>query len=264
MHALLVTLLALAPVQEDGNAFGLADQKRVDAAIARGVTYLRKASPQGWHKTPQCKELVLLTLIHADIKPSDGLIQKYLKDALGSRLKRTYSVALQAMALEALDRATYQGRIAQCIQFLVDNQCVNGQWSYGEETPTADNRVATGGGLGRDGRSGTAIGPGGRPKPKARGKVYIRRKGQGPATGDNSNSQYAALGLRAGYDANVRSSGSVVALARKWWVNSQDDKRDQAGRRAVATGASPGFPRGWNYKGRGHEPSYGSMTAGAA
>ena len=39
------------------------------------------------------------------------------------------------MSLESYDRKKYQYRIAQCAQFLVDNQCKNGQWDYGEAVP---------------------------------------------------------------------------------------------------------------------------------
>src|ERR1051326_4328986 len=49
-------------------------------------------------------------------------------------LERTYKVVLQAMILEEVDRVKHQHRIVQCAQFLVDNQCQNAQWSYGEPT----------------------------------------------------------------------------------------------------------------------------------
>ena len=50
-------------------------------------------------------------------------------------LQKTYAVSLLAMSLESYDRKKYQYRIAQCAQFLVDNQCKNGQWDYGEAVP---------------------------------------------------------------------------------------------------------------------------------
>ena len=59
-------------------------------------------------------------------------------------LEWTYDVSLQAMILEEIDRVKYQARIAQCAQFLVDNQCPNGQWSYGEPDPFAKD-TPTGG-----------------------------------------------------------------------------------------------------------------------
>jgi hypothetical protein len=52
------------------------------------------------------------------------------------KLESTHSIALQAMALEELDRVKDQTRIAQCAKFLVDNQHQTGYWSLG--SPSID------------------------------------------------------------------------------------------------------------------------------
>ena len=49
-------------------------------------------------------------------------------------LKSTYRVSLQAMILEEIHRVRYQKQLFKCAQFLIDNECKNGQWSYGEAT----------------------------------------------------------------------------------------------------------------------------------
>src|SRR6185503_5483267 len=61
--------------------------------------------------------------------------QELFRRMWDAKLERTYKVVLQAMVLEELHRVKYQVRIAQCAQFLIDNQCQNGQWSYGTPTP---------------------------------------------------------------------------------------------------------------------------------
>jgi hypothetical protein len=62
---------------------------------------------------------------------------------------------------------------------------------------------------------------------------------------DNSNSQYALLGLSACMSAGVFPSPDTLQLAEKWWTDCQQEDG------------------GWNYGSRGNKkPSYGSMTAG--
>ncbi len=59
-----------------------------------------------------------------------------------------------------------------------------------------------------------------RDKPKVLQKVTITKRRDGPAQGDNSNSQYAALGLRACHDAGIDLPGAVVDKAIAWWKSS--------------------------------------------
>jgi hypothetical protein len=240
-------------------------------------------------------ELVLLTLAHsgyyADGDPSIRPLTEYvIQKEIGS----TYTASLGAMALQKLNAKKYQKRIAEYAQFLCDNQCQNGQWDYGEPlpipppepekpspTPTTGAKkrddVATGGGA--PGVSGPGAGspapqagddPGGKSKagqtttePRNKGgkttsipRIPVRKKKPGPPNGDNSNSQYAALGLRACLDADIDVDPQVLGFARKWWTGSQN---------------SDG---GWGYNDHGDKgggeneegvsnTSYGSMTVGA-
>jgi len=91
---------------------------------------------------------------------------------------------------------------------------------------------------------------------------------EGPDAGDNSNSQYAALGLRACFDSGVTLPENVIILAVKWWRESQfkDPKKDDK-KPAVASGpgAISGKVEGWNYKDEVSQPDkapYHAMTAG--
>jgi len=269
---LLALLAALVPQAKKP------DPKKVDEAISRGVGFLRGAERPGYpdRQIPNCDELVLWTLVHAGIPESDALFQELLKTMLEGPLERTYKVALQAMILEELDRVKHQGRIAQCAQFLADNQCGNGQWSYGEASPFAKEvptatplKTAVASDGGRPKSVGAPMDAGFRQKPKVLATIAIRKMKEGPGEGDNSNSQYAALGLRACFDAGVLLPRETVELARKWWRESQNDGgKGRKGKPNVATGASdgppPAEPAGWCYGGKSHgHPAYGSMSAGA-
>src|SRR5262249_37802935 len=157
-----------------------------------------------------------------DVPEKDPKLQEVLNRALTAKMERTYKVSLLAMSLEELDRVRYQPKIKMCAQFLVDNQCANGQWSYGEPsaltegTPTAGNKPAVaspGGEFGANAR---------KEKRKVVHKVPVEERKEGPASGDNSNSQYAALGLRACHDAGILlPRETVLKPAKRWWTTSQ-------------------------------------------
>ena len=224
------------------------DQTKVDAAIKKGIACLKghlddlgKVTANRYH------ELVLWTFQHAGVSETEPEYQKLLKMVTDTELERTYNVAVQAMVLEDLDRVKYQTRIWQCAQFLVDNQCKNGDWSYGEPSPfTADVATAFKGlkPVATDAKS-TA-----KKLPRVKVPVTKHRDAKLPY-GDCSNSQYAALGLRACHDAGIILPPEVLDAAIKYWRDSHQN--------------DPAPVKGWNYKGNKDEEqkSYGSMTAGA-
>src|SRR5262249_28537172 len=81
-------------------------------------------------------ELILLTLLHSGYyAEGDPLIQPLVDFVLTKQIGSTYTASLMAIALQKLNPKKYQMRIAQCAQFLCDNQCENGQWDYGEPGP---------------------------------------------------------------------------------------------------------------------------------
>ena len=218
------------------------DQKRIDEAIAKGVQYLKTAESPPWDAhISNSDELVLLTLIHAGVPENDAKLQEYFTRAMAAKQERTYKVALLAMCLEELDRVKHQGKIRQCAQFLVDNMCQNGQWSYGEPSTFAEGTPTGGaGGAVASGKVKEVAG-GGRQKPKVVQKVPVEKRVQGPASGDNSNSQYAALGLRACHDAGVvLPRETVIKPAKRWWATSQLGAKSKD--TSVATGVAPIAP----------------------
>jgi len=242
---LLVLVPALAGFSfQDPQESQPPDPEEVNKAIERGAEWILGQLPleapgeakEGRADRQQEHDLVLLTLLHAGIGPENEKVEALIRFVSGAPLRRTYQVSIQAMALQKLmrfpkvDIYKIQLRIAQCAQFLLDNQCRNGQWSYGEET-----------------RPWTPTGP--IPKKKNGGteslpRIRLRPNGSSsqPA-GDNSNSQYALLGLRAAMDCSIEFPEEVLKRARAWWESAQ------------------GADGGWGYKATGIGPEKGSMTA---
>ncbi|RPH50709.1 MAG: hypothetical protein EHM91_01780 [Planctomycetota bacterium] len=232
------------------------DQAKVDLAIKKGGEYLRKGiSPESHqsceHPFADSDELILWTYVHAGVPEEGPEIQALLQKMLGAELQKTYKVALQAMILEELDRVKHQHRIAECAQFLVDNQLKNGQWSYGDPTPFLKDVPTTGTprkDVATSGKKAAKPVPGVRTKPVVKTRIVVtkRRDGwgeNGAAEGDNSNSQYAALGLRACHDAGIVIPPEVAQMGLKAWEKTQRDG-------------------GWSYQ-LSKKQGYGSMTAGA-
>jgi hypothetical protein len=263
------TALALLALASAARAQAV-DEARVEQAIKKGVDFLRTAKSPDFHNGYRNSDvLILWTFIHAGVPQDDSKFKSLLDSCLSEPLDKTYKVSLLAMCLEEIDRVKYQEKIAQCAQFLVDNQCKNGQWNYGSPTefakevkvPAAPKPVVS-----ADGKSGPGVTLAKDGKPKILQHVAVKKMKEGPDNGDNSNSQYAALGLRACYDAGVTLPEGVVLLAVKWWRDSQfkDPKKDE--KKAVASGpAVSGKVEGWNYKDEAAQPDkppYHAMTAG--
>ncbi|HXG63322.1 MAG TPA: prenyltransferase/squalene oxidase repeat-containing protein [Planctomycetota bacterium] len=263
MLAVLAALLIQAPPG------GGVDSARVEEAIRRGIDFLRtaRAPGVGFAGIKDSYELVLLTFVHAGVPETDPRFRELFRKMMEEPPANTYKVVLQAMILEEVHRVKYQPKIAQCAQFLEDNQCRNGQWGYGEPSefvkevpPPRDVATSPGdrSGVREFDRPGDS-------KPRVVRRIAVRKMKEGPAQGDNSNSQYAALGLRACHDAGIVLPKEVLQKARAWWVESQHADESRAAGAAVASGLG-GPARGWCYSrldvcAKAHRPYFG-MTAG--
>jgi hypothetical protein len=216
MNIILTALLTL-----QGQSHPKVDQAKVDAAIDQSCSFLKghldfvmnkdvfmsweKTNPGSFHQ--RCQELVLLTLHYGGVSPEDEIFKKLLEAVLAAPIETTYRAALQAMALSKIDAKKYQSRIAQCGQALVDSQAQNGQWCYGHPT---DTPVPPARDIQTKGKE-TAVLP----------KIALAKKKPGCPHGDNSNSQYAALGLRACIESNVEIPIDVLKKAKEAWERSQ-------------------------------------------
>ena len=256
------------PARDFGALQAPVDPKKVDDAIKKGLQFLRGCEHSPGHEgNVNCDELLALACLHGGMTSDDPHLKNLLARILSARLERTYKVSLQAVLLEEMSRVWYQSRIAQCAQFLVDNQCSNGQWGYGEPSTFAD-AVPTGPPPPKEVASAVrnsgddAPAPGEKKKPKVLRRIAIKKQREGPASGDNSNSQYAALGLRSCSDAGIQIPEEVLNSAERWWRSSLMSEEAQAGSAPVATGPAPSAaPVGWSYNLT--ERPWGSMTAGA-
>lgn len=253
------------------------DQLKVDEAIRRGIEYLKGAgspaaySPGVPYYVPDSDELILLTFIHAGVSVRDPVFVELFKRVMEAPLAKTYKVSLQAMVLEELNRVQYQPRIWACAQFLVDNQIRTGQWGYGSPTPALKGVPTTGQ---RDGvptqggtlrKSSTTSGDSVREKPKVTRKLKVQQTRFSEEGGDDSNAQYAALGLRACHEAGIVIPESTIKLAVKWWETAAIDQQVKLVPNGVASGGGAGL-KGWGYRLSCDDPCtqpYASMTAGA-
>ena len=260
---------AIPAAAQDPNAVS---QREIDQAIRKGAEYLKTAPSWGDWLHANCDELILLTMIHAGVPESNPKFDEYLRHCLQAPLEKTYKVACLAMALEELDASGYQMKIAQCAAFLLDNQAANGQWSYGKPVDVknypyteGEKKVETGARPGGAREFGSTVREHKKP---SKSIVVPQTKHEGEA-GDNSNSQYASLGLRACFDANIKLPPDALHLARKWWVESQwpdEGEGAKAGKNAVNSGGDTTRIQGWSYKKSGDEGQKeptAPMTAGA-
>jgi hypothetical protein len=245
------------------------DQGPVDVAIRRGVDWLlRSGSPGAEIKDRKtiltCDELLLLTFLHCGVAETDARFQQVLASALAGPYTHTYTVAMRAMALEELDRVRYQSHIARCAQFLIDNQLTSGQWSYGEASVAVDAiRVDAPAATSAAPKAAVVLWNTPRPKPKVVQKIGVRPTRTPAGNGDFSNSQYAALGLRACVDAGILIPKEVFARALQALTAAQLAPSSKDGTPSLASGRKP---RGWCYDSPCgcplHRP-YGTVTSGA-
>jgi hypothetical protein len=250
------------------------DPKAVDEAIRKGIDYLRKEPAHALgHLGADPAPLLLLTFVRTGVPESDPFLQNLMARMRLQKFLRTgqpqltYSVALVAMALEELDRVKYQHTIALCAQYLVDSQSRDGSWSYGNGTGFAQDFTFPEFSAPAPAVGGKTLAEDG--KPKVERRIVIRRRGEGAAiVGDNSCSQYAALGLRACHDAGIVIPEDVVRLAAKCWHDRQFNGPGSEAKPSVTTGTPGGDVltgriAGWAYGACKEEASQSAaMTAG--
>jgi hypothetical protein len=193
-------------------------REEVEQAIKDAIRFIKSQQrPDGsWLDADQRIEvgttaLATLALLTAGLPPSDPSVARALEhlnryDA--AALGKTYSVALQTMAFAAADPERYKVQLARNVKWLEDAQIKPG-----------DRHLWPG------------------------SWEYTAAKQQ---QGDNSNTQYALLGLHAAAEAGIPVREEVWLLARQYWERGQK-------RGGAATG-------GWSYTPEDRQGPTGSMT----
>lgn len=240
------------------------DQKKVDRAIESGVRYLKKVASDptfldkrsqvnsDWGIAPrQLYELILWTFLHADVSPRDELFRRMFKIAIEEPVWKTYNVALLAMLLRKLGPTRYHAILRECGQFFVDTQYPNGQWSYPYDGSFRAPKTTAE-------RKSLSDSAAGRLDEPAKGATLSVAGGGMTHSGtpDNSNSQYAALGIRACAEAGIEFPKEVIQRARDWLIKCQN--YDGGWPYLLPAGLGPD-----SKEGDVRHPSYGSMTLGA-
>ena len=240
--AVAALLLALSPAAAQDKGPIKLDPKKVNEAIDKGAAFLIKEFENGINNSSWTSpvELVVLTLNHANVKADHPVYVKCLEQMLAAKLQYTYRVSLQAMALQRLDPKKYQDRIAECAQWLVDTQCVEGEWGYpgtlaDEKTHPKPITVEP---PKKEVPKGSP--PGTEPKWVIQRKVAPNPK----VKGDQSNAQFALLGLRACQESGVEIPKITWGAARKFMLYTQ----------------RPDGGWGYYFGDRKDKTSYGSLT----
>jgi squalene cyclase len=220
--------LVMVPPQE-----GRPDQARIDAAVERGVAWLKAKVRAGlppfpndwkeWSGNQNYDEFVLYTLLHAGVERDATELRDLVRRVRRSSPDRVYGNALRAMALRALDDPAVRPEIFRCAQYLVDHQDKQGGWHPGVEIPRVDP-----------------------PEVFPAGAVEVRRRmwagGQEQEGYGVIYTQYAVLGLSACVAAGIQPPADCFPRAQAFLTARQR-----------ADG-------GWNYGGTDQE-SYGAMTS---
>ena len=163
-------------------------EKKLTGALWRGGK--RK---KGKEQSAECRGLALQihALIHAGLPDDDPVIEDGVYWLETAPLVTTYDVACMAMALADHGARRHVERLTEIGQWLVDAQCRNGQWSYPGDGTVAAKTVSLA-------KPPERSGPGGGTTALPAAPILVwKDKLPRAATGDNSNTQYGVLGLRA-------------------------------------------------------------------
>jgi hypothetical protein len=192
--AVLAVLVGLTGVASSPAAV---TREEVERAIRDGVKYLKglQRDDGSWADIENdartgVTSLVTLALLTAGEKPNAPYIRKtldYLRGFNANDLRSTYAISLQTMVFSMADPARDKLRMAANVDWLERAQIKPGDPQFWPGSWS-----------------------------------YSETKNRRP--GDNSNTQYALLGLHAASEAGIPVKPSVWELSRNYWERSQ--KRD--------------------------------------
>jgi len=118
------------------------DQKKIDAAIERGIGYLKKTqlAKGGWHENDEGPSHAIgyaafagLTLVECGVPASDAAVQRaaaYVRSKIAFS-DQTYDLSVAILFLDRLGDPRDRGRIQGMAMRLMAGQKNQGGWSYG-------------------------------------------------------------------------------------------------------------------------------------
>jgi hypothetical protein len=187
--------------------------EQVRKAIDRGVQFLRDQQKGGnWETTDQSSvshqggwtSLALLAMLNAGVKPDDPAVQSGLEYLRGVDSGQTYVVSLQTMVFAEVGDSKDAQRIQRNVDWLIRAMLKGGKGS--------------------------------------RGWTYVSTGGRGDP--DNSNTQYALLGLHAGHLAGAHIDRKTWTAIQQYYLDTQHPDG------------------GWSYNGRQTPATLTMSTAG--
>lgn len=218
------------------SSLGKRDTATIDNAISQGMSYLRNAQLQNgaWRNGPGTTALVLQAIVNNGVPEGyEEAINKAIEYLLTEpQFDKVYESATLAMALQALDSNKYKDVIAKCAEFLGSSQLPTGMWTYRaipeEQWNTLNEKFqAQQASIARPGRS-----------------TNNNLLPPSLSPGDNSNTQFALLGLRAARRAGISVNMDAVRACQEHFMRSQNENG------------------GWGYAQYDRNPR-GSMTCAA-
>ncbi len=244
----LVTRAAPVAAKQSRTARGIEGigmkAEEVNLAIDRGSKALweliRNEDLKGTGKFGSKPEHVLAALAlvnagaHKKIPEFDATLRGFLKDVQPRKL-RTYEAGLLAMLIEAYGDGEFGPKMEEVARHLLETQGTKGTWNYVIQLPDAIYKkveVPTSTGSAAAGAT-----------PDEVPTLLVRRNTNTNPDADNSNTQYAILGL------NAASRTGIKVLPDVWRLTLQTtlERQENSG--------------GWSYREKGQSPAYGSMTA---
>jgi hypothetical protein len=190
---LVLLLMLSAPFGGRATAWAGVSSEQVERAIREGVRFLKdhQRADGSWAEVdPQTRIgttcLVTLALLTAGEKPDSPPIQQsleYLRRFGPDQLNNTYGIALQTMVFAAALPERDRSQIVANVEWLE-----HAQFKVGDRRPWPGSWT------------------------------YSSQK----ITGDNSNTQYALLGLNAASEAGVSVKPEIWALSRAYFEESQN------------------------------------------
>jgi hypothetical protein len=218
-----------------------ADQEAINAAIDKGVRHLRQiqGTNGAWsHEQIGMTALAGLTLLECDVPPDDRAIQAAAAAVRNAAvtIDQTYSIALSIMFLDRLGEPVDVALIESLTVRLLAGQLAHGAWTYACPRPDpqeerrlktlVDERAERG-----PAKKASRTEPGQRTAKDLPAEIQgqleniQRRRAAGGAaneaygTGDNSNTQFAILGLWAVRNYGLPVDGAL-GLTEKYFRDS--------------------------------------------